>query len=64
MKTRYKKLWKLLIDKDIKKGDLLLLASISSNIMSKMNKNENISTDSHRKNMYGTELCYLRCSFF
>ncbi len=49
MQASYKKLWKLLIDKDIKKSDLLSLAGISSNIMSKMNKGEDISMDSLRR---------------
>ena len=35
----YKKLWKILIDKDIKKKtDLIPLAGISTNILAKMNK--------------------------
>lgn len=45
----YKKLWKLLIDRDIKKGELLELAGISSNILTKMNKGEDVSMDSLRK---------------
>ena len=49
MQANYKKLWKLLIDKDMKKTDLLTLAGISSNILAKMNKGENVSMDSLRK---------------
>ena len=49
MQANYKKLWKLLIDKDMKKTDLLTLAGISSNILAKMNKGENISMDSLQK---------------
>lgn len=49
MPADYKKLWKLLIDKDMKKTDLLSLAGISSNILAKMNKNEDVSMDSLRK---------------
>lgn len=49
MQASYKKLWKLLIDKDIKKGDLLNLAGISGNILAKMNKGEDISMDSLRR---------------
>ena len=45
----YKKLWKLLIDKDMKKTDLLTVANISSNILAKMNKGENVSMDSLQK---------------
>ena len=40
----YKKLWKLLIDKDLKKKDLCQMAGISSASMAKLGKNENIST--------------------
>lgn len=40
----YKKLWKILIDKDIKnKTDLILLAGISSNVLAKLNKGEFVS---------------------
>ena len=49
MQANYKKLWKLLIDKDMKKTDLLTVATISSNILAKMNKGENVSMDSLQK---------------
>ena len=49
MSANYKKLWKLLIDKDMKKTDLLSVAGISANILAKMNKGEDISMDSLRK---------------
>lgn len=49
MQANYKKLWKLLIDKDMKKTDLLSVAGISANILAKMNKSEDISMDSLRK---------------
>ena len=45
MKMCYKKLWKLLIEKDLKKKDLQALAGISSASITKMGKNENINTD-------------------
>ncbi|GHV57239.1 transcriptional regulator [Synergistales bacterium] len=41
----YKKLWKLLIDRDMKKGDLREMASISQTTMSKLSKNQNVTTD-------------------
>ncbi len=45
-----KKLWKLLIDKDIKKKtDLIPLAGISTNILAKMNKGEFVSMESIQK---------------
>lgn len=41
----YKKLWKLLIDNDMKKKDLEKAAGISNYVVSKMNKGENITVD-------------------
>lgn len=41
----YKKLWKLLIDKDLKKKDLISLAGISQSSLTKMGKNQNVNTD-------------------
>ena len=45
MAISYKKLWKLLIDKDMRKEDLRLKAGISTNTMAKLGKNENVNTD-------------------
>lgn len=46
----YKKLWKLLIDKNIKKKtDLIPMAGISTNILAKMNKGEYVSMESIQK---------------
>ncbi len=45
MVISYKKLWKLLIDKDMKKKDLQKLAGISSASITKLGKNENVNTD-------------------
>ena len=45
MAISYKKLWKLLIDKDMKKEDLRIKAGISTNTMAKLGKNENVNTD-------------------
>ena len=45
MKMCYKKLWKLLIERDLKKKDLQVMAGISSASITKMGKNENINTD-------------------
>jgi DNA-binding Xre family transcriptional regulator len=41
----YKKLWKLLIDKDMKKKDLQILAGISSASITKLGKNKNVNTE-------------------
>ena len=54
----YKKLWKLLIDRDLKKKDLAEKANLSSYTIQKMNRNENVNTDTL------TKICKaLDCSF-
>jgi putative transcriptional regulator len=45
MNVSYKKLWKLLIDKDMKKKDLREAAGISTSSMAKLGKNENVNTE-------------------
>ena len=45
MAVSYKKLWKLLIDRDMKKKDLLTAAGISQSSLSKMGRNQNVNTD-------------------
>jgi DNA-binding Xre family transcriptional regulator len=45
MAASYKKLWKLLIDRDMKKKDLRELTKLSSSTIAKMTKNEPVSTD-------------------
>ena len=45
MAVTYKKLWKLLIDKDMKKKDLQALAGISAASITKLGKNENVNMD-------------------
>ena len=51
MEVRYKwlsvikKLWKLLIDREMKKKDLVALSGISQSSVTKMGKNENVNTD-------------------
>ena len=49
MAISYKKLWKLLIDKDMKKKDLQQVADISSASVTKLSKNENVNTEILRK---------------
>ena len=44
MHISYKKLWTLLIDRDLKKKDLCEMARISTASMEKLGKNENINT--------------------
>ncbi len=45
MRISYNKLWKLLIDKDMKRKDLQEVAGISSASVAKLGKGENIQTD-------------------
>jgi len=45
MAVSYKKLWKLLIDKDMKKKDLRSLTGVSTTTMSRLAKDENVSTE-------------------
>jgi DNA-binding Xre family transcriptional regulator len=40
----YKKLWKILIDKDMKKKDLMVSAHISATSMAKITRGENVQT--------------------
>ena len=54
----YKKLWKLLIDRDLKKKDLAVMAELSTYTIQKLNRNENVNTDTL------TKICKtLNCSF-
>ena len=45
MAISYKKLWKLLIGKAMRKEDLRLKAGISTNTIAKLGKNENVNTE-------------------
>ena len=45
MAISYKRLWKLLIDRDLKKKDLQAMAGISAASITKLGKNENVNTD-------------------
>ena len=45
MAISYKKLWKLLIDRDMKKKDLMAMSGISQSSVTKMGKNENVNTE-------------------
>lgn len=57
MKVCYDKLWKLLIDKKLKRTDLIKNANISSNVLARMGHEEPVSLDSIGK------ICeYLGCN--
>ena len=45
MRISYKRLWKLLIDRNMKKTDLKEKAQISSSSIAKLGRNENVNTD-------------------
>ena len=45
MGVSYKKLWKILIDRDLKKKDLPAIANISTSTVMKLTKGENVNTD-------------------
>lgn len=49
MKASYKKLWKLLVDKDMSKGDLHKASGLSSSTMTKLRKGEDVSMEVLRK---------------
>lgn len=58
MAISYKRLWKLLIDKDIKKKDLVHMAGLSSYTLNKLNRSENVNAETLMK------ICVaLDCSF-
>lgn len=43
-KLSYNKLWKLLIDKELNKQDLIKLTGLSSSSIAKLSKGENVNT--------------------
>ena len=55
----YKKLWKLLIDKDMLKKDLAKKAKISPTSIAKLSKNENVNTEILQKicNALDCDIC-------
>lgn len=57
MAYSYKRLWKLLIDKDLKKKDLAEYAGISQYTVTKMSKGENVNIDTLAK-----VCCALNCT--
>lgn len=49
MAVSYKKLWKMLIDRDMKKKDLIELCDISKYTITRMNNGENINVETVAK---------------
>lgn len=49
MAISYNRLWKLLIDKGIKKTELKTLAGVSTNVIAKLGKNDPVSMETLAK---------------
>ena len=49
MAISYNKLWKLLIDKGIKRTELKTLAGVSTNVIAKLGKNDPVSMETLAK---------------
>lgn len=49
MAVRYVKLWKMLLDRGMKRTDLITEAGISSNVLAKMGKDEYVAMESISK---------------
>jgi len=49
MAVSYKKLWKLLIDRDLKKKELAEMANLSTYTINKLNRGDNVNTDTLAK---------------
>ena len=49
MAVCYNNLWKLLIDKGIKKTELKTIAGVSTNVIAKLGKNETVSMETLAK---------------
>ena len=58
MAISYKRLWKMLIDKDMKKKELIEKTGLSNYTLNKLNKGETVTTETLAK------ICVaLNCSF-
>ena len=49
MAVSYNKLWKILIDKRMRKEDLRLQAGLTTNVIAKLGRNENVNTEALAK---------------
>ena len=49
MAVSYNKLWKILIDKGMRKEDLRLQAGLTTNVIAKLGRNENVNTEALAK---------------
>lgn len=49
MRTSYKKLWRILVDREMSKADLHKLSGLSSSTMTKLRRNDDVSMEALRK---------------
>lgn len=63
MSVSYKKLFKLMIDKDIKKKELKVMASIGNSTMAKLRNNENVTMEVLAKIGHFAIIKYLRLNY-
>ena len=49
MAVSYKKLWHILLDRDMKKRDLQEAAGLTKDAMNKLSRDQNVSTEVDRK---------------
>ena len=49
MSVKYLKLWKVLLDKGMKRTDLIEKTGISANVLAKLGKNEHVAMESVEK---------------
>ena len=63
MAISYKKLWKMLIDKDLSKTELTRIAGLSTNAMAKLGRNEDVrvTTLEKRKRQINQRLVRKEC---
>lgn len=45
MRLKYKKLWKMLIDKELKKQDLQQMTGLSASTITKLGRDETVTTE-------------------
>ena len=45
MKANYKRLWHILLDRDMKKKEVALIAGVSTYTINKLNKNDNVTVE-------------------
>ena len=49
MSINYKRLWKLLIDRNLRKNDLMQMAGLSASTITKMGRDETVTTETLMK---------------